>query len=74
MGRSPGRGLGFWENMLIMRVEPGRSPKELVVKVPKEATRQARSFLRIYTYNAKVPGNDLLIPLFKGRWFKTPKT
>ncbi|MFM7911885.1 MAG: glycogen-binding domain-containing protein, partial [Bacteroidota bacterium] len=65
--------LVFWENMLIMRVEPGRSPKELVVKVPKEATRQARSFLRIYTYNAKVPGNDLLIPLFKGKVVQNAK-
>lgn len=65
--------LVFWENMLIMRVEPGRSPKELVVKAPKEATRQARSFLRIYTYNAKVPGNDLLIPLFKGKVVQNAK-
>ncbi|MFM7178506.1 MAG: alpha-amylase family glycosyl hydrolase, partial [Bacteroidota bacterium] len=65
--------LVFWENMLIMRVEPGQSPRELVVKVPKEAARQARSFLRIYTYNSKVPGNDLLIPLFKGKVVQNAK-
>lgn len=64
---TPAGALVFWEHTLIMRVEPGQSSKAMVVTVPDAAASKARSHLRIYTFNTKVPGNDLLIPLYKGK-------
>ncbi len=40
--------------------------KELLGKVPKEAKKADRSFIRVYAYNQSGVANDILIPLHKG--------
>jgi glycosidase len=63
----PGRALVYWGNRLILQSDPKSTSGELVVEIPVEAARQARSLVSIYTCNERSPGNDLLIPLVKGR-------
>ena len=73
----PGGALVFWENLCLARLEPDSnagtaSATEWNLKIPDEAINHARSYLRIYTYGPQGPGNDLLLPLTKGRLVRDP--
>lgn len=61
--------LGFWQNKNIAIVPTNKSNLQAdsyTITIPKEANAQARSFIRLYAYNDKGIGNDVLIPLGNG--------
>ena len=73
----PGGALVFWENLCLARLEPDSnagiaSATEWNLNIPQEALQRTRSYLRIYTYGPQGPGNDLLLPLTKGRLVRDP--
>lgn len=55
----------FWQHNRLP--QPKLSKGEFSIKIPSEAARMDRSWLRVYSWNAYGRSNDLLIPLEKGR-------
>jgi len=57
----------LWQNIRLE--EPFLSIKKgrLEISIPKEAAGFERSYIRIYTYNEYGIGNEILVPLEKGR-------
>lgn len=57
--------IAYLNNKLIAKEPIG--PSGLIqLSIPKDASLQSRSYIRVYVYNAFKMGNDLLIPLQKG--------
>jgi len=62
----------YWQNQ---RIPVGATNNEELhaIKIPKEAKRLKRSFVRVYSYNNGGISNDLLIPLAYGEVITDPK-
>jgi cyclomaltodextrinase / maltogenic alpha-amylase / neopullulanase len=66
------KSLFFWENSrlderFVLPVENG-----FEIKIPADAKKMERSFIRIWSYNENGPSNELLIPLAKGSVITDP--
>lgn len=63
--------IAYLNNRLIAR-EPIGASGLIQISVPKDAVAQTRSYIRVYAYNAFKTGNDLLVPLHKGKVIMQP--
>ncbi|MES2559268.1 MAG: alpha-amylase family glycosyl hydrolase [Bacteroidota bacterium] len=63
--------IAYLNNKLIAN-EPIGASGLILLSIPKDASAQIRSYIRVYTYNAFKIGNDLLIPLQKGKVVTQP--
>ncbi len=66
--------LVFWQNQVLPSSMVELDGSQALIAIPRAASRQARSHLRIYAYNKQGAGNDLLIPLASGRPLLDPAT
>jgi glycosidase len=56
----------FWQNYLLPMNDMVVDKKHIIFRVPSEAKKLKRSFMRVFAYNRYGVSNDLLIPLEKG--------
>ncbi len=57
----------LWNNFLLPEQKIDLHGNHLHINVPGDAFLHERSFIRVFSYNANGIGNDLLLPLEKGR-------
>ncbi len=57
--------LAFWNHHLIS--VSSKKSKKISLKIPVEASKQKRSYIRVYAYGAGKIAKDILIPLENGR-------
>ncbi len=63
----------FWENFRVPDVFIGMEDDAINIRVPGDAARKQRSFIRVWAFNEHGPSNDLLIPLEYGRPVSDPQ-
>jgi cyclomaltodextrinase / maltogenic alpha-amylase / neopullulanase len=59
--------LVLWNNTILSEKDYRVEGEELRISIPSYATKHQRSFIRVFAWNAEGMGNDLLIPLEKGK-------
>jgi cyclomaltodextrinase / maltogenic alpha-amylase / neopullulanase len=57
----------YWQNYLLPAKFINKSEDEITFKIPAEAKRLKRSFIRVWASNEYGVSNDVLIPLEKGK-------
>jgi len=61
----------LWQNRKLGSKKLSFENGTLMISIPKMAAKFERSYLRVYAYNKNGIGNDLLIPLSKGKVLKS---
>jgi glycosidase len=57
----------FWQNYRLSRHFLIHDGEKLKIRIPENARKMDRSFIRVWTYNEFGISNDLLIPIEKGK-------
>ena len=67
VNNSPATYMAFWQNTCLPKEYIKVNGNRLTVRVPANALKRERSFIRLYGYNSNGVGNDILVPLSYGR-------
>lgn len=57
----------FWDNFKIPGSMISNGDKEIIIRIPKEASEIKRSHIRVWGFNKNGLSNDMLVPLENGR-------
>ncbi|MCF8456983.1 MAG: alpha-glucosidase C-terminal domain-containing protein [Bacteroidales bacterium] len=59
--------IALWQNYELTGEQVQHKNDEIVIRIPREATKLKRSWIRLFSFNDGGLGNDLLIPLEYGK-------
>lgn len=57
----------YWQNYRLPSKFISKDDGHITIKIPQEADHSDRSYLRIWAYNRYGVGNDILVPLCRGK-------